>query len=523
MTEQDLSIIVDGSTLEVILEDEDLSKLFFLISVAARSVVCCRVSPKQKAKVVQLARKNGKWVTLSIGDGANDVPMIMEANIGVGIQGKEGTQAVRSADYAIGQFRYLEKLLLVYGRNGYVKITKFICYYFYKNIMLVFTELALAFFNGYSGQIFFADYLGTMYNAFFTSWTCLFTFSIEREHDLNICKKFPVLYRAGPKNYYFNFKTFWAYIIYAILHSALAFYIPTVGLYDQVGSTGYTFNHWRLSTISFSVVIHIVTVKLLLISNFWNILNLFATVASLGFYYFCLFILSSETFSKSFQPELTGVAIDILTNFKGLLVIFLTPLIALLPDLIFAQFGYNMYPSPPQLLKKFINSAEVKKLLMAETSDLRKKNLSMPDKSEAQTIFGGKKTLNLNTQGYNTIAENSQVSRQPLKEGARDQLGLLKKEEIYSEYDTKNALKTDNDKDSESPFQVRKKSNIKEVNVNDNNSGVGKKKIPIFKSQTVIEIMNNDTGSKEQIGEDPHEINAQEDKDLVNIFQKNNV
>lgn len=59
------------------------------------------MSPKQKADVVALAKKNGPWITVSIGDGANDVPMIMEAHIGVGIRGKEGTQAVRNADYAI--------------------------------------------------------------------------------------------------------------------------------------------------------------------------------------------------------------------------------------------------------------------------------------------------------------------------------------------------------------------------------------------------------------------------------------
>lgn len=64
-------------------------------------MICCRVSPKQKADVVGLAKSNGNWITLSIGDGANDVSMIMEAHIGVGIRGKEGTQAVRSADYAI--------------------------------------------------------------------------------------------------------------------------------------------------------------------------------------------------------------------------------------------------------------------------------------------------------------------------------------------------------------------------------------------------------------------------------------
>jgi P-type E1-E2 ATPase len=63
--------------------------------------VCCRVSPKQKADVCGIAKSQGKWITLAIGDGANDVPMITEAHIGIGIRGKEGTQAVRSADYAI--------------------------------------------------------------------------------------------------------------------------------------------------------------------------------------------------------------------------------------------------------------------------------------------------------------------------------------------------------------------------------------------------------------------------------------
>ena len=63
-----------------------------------------------------MAKANGTWITVSIGDGANDVPMIMEAHIGVGVRGKEGTQAVRSADYAVSQFFYLHRLLLVHGR-----------------------------------------------------------------------------------------------------------------------------------------------------------------------------------------------------------------------------------------------------------------------------------------------------------------------------------------------------------------------------------------------------------------------
>jgi phospholipid-translocating ATPase len=47
-------------------------------------------------------------MTLAIGDGGNDVSMIQEANVGVGIAGKEGMQASRAADYVLGQFRFLQ-------------------------------------------------------------------------------------------------------------------------------------------------------------------------------------------------------------------------------------------------------------------------------------------------------------------------------------------------------------------------------------------------------------------------------
>ena len=119
-------IIVDGKNLSLILNDTALSHHFILASLQANSVICCRVSPKQKSEVVRLAQENTPEITLSIGDGANDVPMIMEANIGVGINGKEGTQAVRSADYAIGQFRFLQRLLFIHGRLGYRRISFFI-------------------------------------------------------------------------------------------------------------------------------------------------------------------------------------------------------------------------------------------------------------------------------------------------------------------------------------------------------------------------------------------------------------
>ncbi len=146
-----MTVVIDGSTLAFALADEILAQIFFMFGAKANSVICCRVSPKQKADIVALAKSQGTWITLSIGDGANDVPMIMEAHIGVGIRGKEGTQAARSADYSIGKFKFLKTLTFYHGRLGYKRVAQFICYYFYKNVILVFCEIYFAFANGYSG------------------------------------------------------------------------------------------------------------------------------------------------------------------------------------------------------------------------------------------------------------------------------------------------------------------------------------------------------------------------------------
>eukprot|EP00658_Telonema_sp_P-2_P058412 TRINITY_DN46893_c0_g1_i1.p1 TRINITY_DN46893_c0_g1~~TRINITY_DN46893_c0_g1_i1.p1 ORF type:complete len:140 (+),score=46.34 TRINITY_DN46893_c0_g1_i1:99-518(+) len=92
-------------------------------------VLCCRVSPAQKADITQCVKSVLGKLTLAIGDGANDVNMILEADVGVGISGVEGTSAVNNADYALPQFKGLARLMLVHGRLCYLRITTLICYF----------------------------------------------------------------------------------------------------------------------------------------------------------------------------------------------------------------------------------------------------------------------------------------------------------------------------------------------------------------------------------------------------------
>jgi phospholipid-transporting ATPase len=134
-----LALVIDGKSLTFALE-KDMEKTFLDLAVMCKAVICCRVSPLQKALVVKLVKRHLKAILLAIGDGANDVSMIQAAHVGVGISGVEGLQAARSADVAIGQFRFLRKLLLVHGSWSYHRLSKLILYSFYKNLALFMTQ-----------------------------------------------------------------------------------------------------------------------------------------------------------------------------------------------------------------------------------------------------------------------------------------------------------------------------------------------------------------------------------------------
>lgn len=146
------AIVVNGHSLVYCLTS-DLEQKFLEIATQCKAVICCRVTPLQKAMVVSLMKRSKQAVTLAIGDGANDVSMIKEAHIGVGISGQEGMQAVLASDYSIAQFKFLERLLLVHGRWSYYRMCKFLRYFFYKNFAFTLCHFWYAFFCGFSAQV----------------------------------------------------------------------------------------------------------------------------------------------------------------------------------------------------------------------------------------------------------------------------------------------------------------------------------------------------------------------------------
>ena len=163
------------------LESGDCKKELVRLSEKCKAVVCCRLLSIQKAEVVLLVREYLDKITLAIGDGANDVPMIKTAHIGVGLYGEEGMSAVQASDYALPEFRMLWRLMLVHGRWNYMRISEMILYFFYKNMLFTIPQFVAAFYNGFSGQTIFDDIYITLYNLLFTSIPLLFRAVLEQD------------------------------------------------------------------------------------------------------------------------------------------------------------------------------------------------------------------------------------------------------------------------------------------------------------------------------------------------------
>lgn len=218
----DFSVFVTGDALIQITEHK-LEKELLLLAEQASSFVACRVSPKQKQEIVAMVRKeNPKARTLSIGDGANDVNMIAKAHIGIGIKGLEGSQAARASDIAIGEFKLLRRLVLGYGRECYRKNCDLVGYFFYKNSVLVFPQLWIGVFTGFSGQTVYEPTIFEGYNIFFTAIPILIYAIYDLEIPFDFLENEPEHYWIGLENKMFNRRKLWTrWMGRAAIHSLI--------------------------------------------------------------------------------------------------------------------------------------------------------------------------------------------------------------------------------------------------------------------------------------------------------------
>ena len=221
-------------------------------------------------------------VTLAIGDGANDVSMIREAHIGIGLYGNEGMRAVQSSDFALGEFKFLWRLLMHHGRLCYLRNSELILYFFYKNLVLTAPHFLFAFFNGYSGQTIFDDNYIAFYNLFYTSWPLVIKATFEQDVNYQIdgaqIKKFyPYLYYIGAKKTLFTWKNYAFQNMIGLLHSFIIFFVPLAIFHDSpiMSSNGQNVGIWSISLTSFTCLYTVVTGKLIIWTRWWTKVSFF--------------------------------------------------------------------------------------------------------------------------------------------------------------------------------------------------------------------------------------------------------
>lgn len=284
------ALIIDGKTLTYALED-DMKHQFLNLAVDCASVICCRVSPKQKALVTRLVKEGTGKTTLAIGDGANDVGMIQEADIGVGISGCEGMQAVMASDFAIAQFRFLERLLVVHGHWCYKRIAQMICYFFYKNIAFGLTIFYFEAFAGFSGQSVYVDWYMLLFNVVLTSLPVISLGVFEQDVDSEVCLQFPALYQQGPKNLFFDWYRIFGWMANGLYTSLIVFFLNIIIFYDQAfRSGGQTADMIAVGTTMFTSVIWAVNCQIALTMSHFTWIQHFLVWGSVTSWYLFLLV-----------------------------------------------------------------------------------------------------------------------------------------------------------------------------------------------------------------------------------------
>ncbi|TRY65283.1 hypothetical protein DNTS_015442, partial [Danionella cerebrum] len=300
----DYGLVINGHSLAFALQ-KDLELELLRTACMCQTVICCRVTPLQKAQVVELVKKHKKAVTLAIGDGANDVSMIKTAHIGVGISGQEGMQAVLSSDFSFAQFRYLQRLLLVHGRWSYLRMCKFLRYFFYKNFTFTFVHFWYAFFCGFSAQTVYDEWFITLYNLVYTALPVLAISLFDQDVNDRWSFQYPQLYAPGQLNQYFSKKAFARILMHSCYSSLVLFFVPWAAMTDTLG----------------------------LDTSYWTAVNQFFLWGSLSVYFAVTFTMYSNgmylIFTSSFP--FIGTARNSLNQPNVWLTIFLTTILCVLP------------------------------------------------------------------------------------------------------------------------------------------------------------------------------------------------
>ncbi|KAJ5899733.1 phospholipid-transporting ATPase DNF3 [Penicillium taxi] len=293
-------VVIDGQTLATVEANEIVRKRFFQLAIRVDSVICCRASPKQKAFLVKTIRTHlSDSITLAIGDGANDIAMIQEAHVGIGITGKEGLQAARISDYSIAQFRFLLKLLLVHGRWNYMRACKYTLGTFWKEMLFYLTQALYQHWNGYTGTSLYESWSLSMFNTLFTSLCVIFLGIFTKDLSASTLLAVPELYTKGQRHEGFNIRLWAGWTLMAAIEALIIFF-TMYGLFGMIQINISDVDTFALGLLTFTACVTIINLKLQVLEvHNKTYMSLIVIIISVGGWFLWNLILSQQYKMKS--------------------------------------------------------------------------------------------------------------------------------------------------------------------------------------------------------------------------------
>ncbi|XP_059018062.1 phospholipid-transporting ATPase VD isoform X2 [Mustela lutreola] len=332
-------LVITGKALEFALQ-ESLQRQFLELTACCQAVVCCRATPLQKSEVVKLVRNHLRVMTLAIGDGANDVSMIQVADIGIGISGQEGMQAVMASDFAIAQFKHLGKLLLVHGHWCYTRLSNMILYFFYKNVAYVNLLFWYQFFCGFSGTSMTDYWVLILFNLLFTSAPPVIYGVLEKDVSAETLLQLPELYKSGQKSEAYLPLTFWITLLDAFYQSLVCFFVP---YYTYQGSDIdiFAFGNPLNTAALFIIILHLV-----IESKSLTWIHMLVIAGSLSSYFFFALVFGALCVTCNPPSNPYWIMQEHMLDPVFYLVCVLTTCIALLPRFTYRVLQGSLFPSP---------------------------------------------------------------------------------------------------------------------------------------------------------------------------------
>uniref|UniRef100_A0A8C5KXR8 Phospholipid-transporting ATPase n=1 Tax=Jaculus jaculus TaxID=51337 RepID=A0A8C5KXR8_JACJA len=337
-----LSLVIDGRSLAYALE-KSLEDKFLFLAKQCHSVLCCRSTPLQKSMVVKLVRSKLKAMTLAIGDGANDVSMIQVADVGVGISGQEGMQAVMASDFAVPRFRYLERLLIVHGHWCYSRLANMVLYFFYKNTMFVGLLFWFQFYCGFSASAMIDQWYLIFFNLLFSSLPQLVTGVLDKDVPAGMLLKEPQLYKSGQNMEEYQPRAFWLNMADAAFQSLVCFFIPYLAYYDSNVDV-FTWGTPVTAIALFTFLLH-----LGIETKTWTWLNWLACGFS-TLLFFSVALIYNTSCATCYPPSNPYWTMQMLLGDPVFyLICLIAPIAALLPRLFFKALQGSLFPTQLQL------------------------------------------------------------------------------------------------------------------------------------------------------------------------------